>query len=542
MQRRRLLALLAAGTAGLAGCNAADDPAENDPATRTTDPATDAVTDRPPTDGAPSVATPPPAGEQHDHLDLPDGDGFAQFERLTMPGADRAGALTGVRYRTDEGVAVRLRVLSSASAEGPARIAATATNESPFVEHVRFLDIPPFHAPLRADAAEYADVELRDTSYRGDLQLLPTAESDLIETDPSVERTDAGVWRPAAGVTHPDLPEVLRLEPGDTLYGEYVVVGHREGEGSLQPARYRQSAPEGGFAITLWERGAPGPSADSRFADRTVPDLAGTWASDGTSERWFHEADASTPTYLYPSAERVETPGRIRFTYVNHGEEIAGGNPYDWSLHKLVDGEWFHIAPRGINQPMGFVQPGDTETWDRTFYGGDGLDTGETERREALVFGGTDGVSHLGGGTYAARVGISVDDRDPAALFELVGDETVVTPTTDAETERPGGELVVTDQTRADAERPRDLVAERVAADATEAGFDRRLIPEQVMQPWYAGFRNTLAFRSELREALDRIRLRTSRSVATNAVGYDREAVTVAFDGAAYRIEKRTPA
>lgn len=537
MHRRRLLALLGAGTAGLAGCNAVGESTETDPATTENGAATaDATTEPPATDEAPSVATPPPADEQHDHLELPEGDGFAEFQRLTIPGADRAGALTGVRYRTDDRVEVRLRVLSSASAEGPVRIAATVTNESPFVEHVRFTDIPPFHAPLRADAAGYADVELADTSYRGDLQLLPTAESDLVETDPTVERTDAGVWRPAAEVAHPDLPDVLRLEPGDTLYGEYVVVGHREGEGSLQLARYRQSAPEGGFAITLWERGAPGPTVESRFVGRDVPDLTGTWASDGTSERWFHEADAATPTYLHPSAERVETPGRLRFTYVNHGEEVAGGNPYDWSLHKLVDGEWFHVAPRGIPQPLMYVSPGNTETWDRTFYGGDGLDTGGTERTGMVQFGGGDGVAHLGGGTYAARVGISVDDRDPAALFELVGDATVVTPTADAETARRDGELVVTDGTRADADRPRDLVAERV--DAGESAVDRRLIAEQVMQPWHAGFRNTLAFRDEA----DRVRLRTDRHVATNAVGYDRETVTVAFDGAAYRIEKRTPA
>lgn len=508
--RRNVLALLAAaGAASVAGCSGVGGSNPDDERN-----GADEESDEP------EAATPP---ADHDPLELPENRFYDLFEDADL---GLSGALAGLQYSTLDRVVVRLRVDAEPGEDGPLTLAANATNEGAFPEYVRPRDVPPFDAPRSADIEGYADREPDETTYRGGLLVHPTAASDFIDRDPEFERTDAGAWQPVGSPTAA-FPDRIRLGPGETVYGEFVVLAHDEGDG-VQPARYDVSFADPGFRLTLWEDDHPGPTVDSQFAGEEVPDLR------EVPTRWFHAADAGSQTYLYPSAERVSTPGKIEFTYVNHHTEAASGNPYDWTLYKLVDDEWFHVAPYAVPSPLSHVQPGGSQSWTRRFFGGAGFDRGEEERAGAPRIDGSS-VGHLGGGTYAMRVGMSVEDAEPAALFELESEPTTVAPSADAEVVDEDDDVLVVEDRRwreEDDDWRRELHLSPAGVDPTEA--DERLIPEQVMQPHHHGLRNLLAYRDEATN----VQLRTDHGTANRPAGVDDDELLLAFEGDVYRIEK----
>jgi hypothetical protein len=245
----------------------------------------------------------------------------------------------------------------------------------------------------------------------------------------------------------------------------------------------------------------------------------------GESTAWYHEADASTAVYLLPSAERVEAPACIEFELRNRSYERLSGNPYDWTLFKLVDGGWFRIDPWAIPQPLSYVQPGETDRSELSLFHGDAMACDEGRS-----------VGYLGGGRYAYRVGHSRGEETQAALFDLDAPAVSPEPDDDVTVERDGEELVVTMPEWNDDEHPPQ--AEIVFERAEDADPDRRLIPEQLFRHPMVGFRNTLPL---FAEGIERITLRTDRHVVGRTTGYDSLETTVEYEGETFHATGEDP-
>lgn len=260
----------------------------------------------------------------------------------------------------------------------------------------------------------------------------------------------------------------------------------------------------------------PGPKEQSRFAGTDVPSMGDV--------AWYHEADESTPSYLHPETERASLPAEIKFTFYNNSEiDLDCGH---WRLEKLHDGKWFTIGPRMHTADCRIVESGETKSW--TLDASHGSPTTEQDRYEPgrSVFGS------LGGGRYAVTVGYGHDTDESGALVELSGPGVDVVPEENLSVEENGAEVVVTSPHYESAERTGTVVVSR----ATDA--DRRLVAEQVLQPYYRGLRNTLPF---LEDGVETVRLRTDSGTASSVPSppdeTDRSAARIEVDGKQYSVE-----
>lgn len=502
MNRRRLLALFAGGSASLAGCSAlggdGDDGDDGPGVTpydvpRGTD---DRATDEP-------TATPErtPGGGGADGL------GAATVAALET--GPRTVALPA-RYRGPDGGEVRIELRSTATADGPLTVRATLRNGNDWPNTFRLRALPPFGDPYGRPPAdgEYA----RSDS----LVFAPVAESGLVESIPGRERGRKGYWRLTETGTW--LPDVLRLAADESVSVDFAILGHPDGEGR-PPGRYRWRGGDRPFAATVWDSAAPGPDDGSRFGGTAAPALP------GGDVRWYHEVDAAATSYLEPSREQVSLPARVEFTLHNHGREPLGGNPYDWRLSKFDGGEWFRVAPWEIPAPHTTIPPGGTESWAFGLFGG-----------AAPAFPESEDVGHLGGGRYALRVGFS-RERDGegaghAALLEVAAPPVDVTPTDDATVVGAEDRTVTVRSERHGDGRPATLTVARVPGDAD------RLVPEQVLQPRFRGLRNALPYfgRSDLLEGgrVERVRLRSDWRITGRIVRGEGGAARFRFEGETY--------
>jgi hypothetical protein len=283
--------------------------------------------------------------------------------------------------------------------------------------------------------------------------LAPTENHDLAESVPDVRRDEAGRWR-LVDDGREWLPERLTLEPDEAVLGEYHLVASDDADDPpLVADEYRFLYQGEGFTVSVWETDAPGPESGSAFEDPQVPPLP-----NAETMAWYHEADAGTEVYLQPSDERVEAPACIEFELHNRSDERIAGNPYDWTLHKLDDGEWFRIAPWFVNQPLARIPPGDSDESELSLFHGDPMACEDGR-----------GVGHLGGGRYAYRVGFGREGETHAALLDLEAPAVDPRPDDDVDVERDGKEIVVTTPLWDDDEHPPDaeLVFERTTANPT---------------------------------------------------------------------------
>ncbi len=410
-----------------------------------------------------------------------------------------------------------MRFTSTATSEGPATIEARLTNENPFENTFRLEWTPPF-GRLAGDIPHPMGERTGDATYRAGLVFAPTANHDLVEDPPEIERDEAGYWRLSADRT-PDLPERVRLAPGETIHGAYALVGRAEGiDRGRPPGVYEFSrGGERPVRVTVWPTDAPGPDSTSTFTGVSVPDLPG----DGETA-WFHDADAETPTFVRPSVERTDLPARIEFTFINRSREPTRCG--HWNVYKLQDGAWFHLGPYVHTADCRFVAPGDVKTWPIRAAAGEMAPC----QAESYPF--------LGGGQYAAVAGYGHATATSAALVEIEAPPVTVVPTEDITTTRDGATVTATSKrwrTAPDSEhRSRVSLVLEPGADA-----DRQLIAEQVMRRRYRGYRNTLAFTGL---DIDRVVLRTDDRTADWTVGYDTEATQFQYDGRSYRITKQT--
>jgi len=307
MNRRSLLALLAGGSAALAGCSFAEDagpsvtPAalDDDTESVTGVPRTTADEETPKTDDG---ASPP------DHLL-----GVANVGSLAA--GERRVAFP-FRYRSDDAARVELQLLRAADADGP------LTNADPWTNTVRLRWLPPFGNPYGQPPVDAFDRRLpvaRERGYDTALAFAPTTDDGLASSVPALERDEEGYWRLAGTGTW--LPETVELDAEASVTGEFALVGHPEGTGR-PTGTYRWARPGDAVAVHVWDGASPGPDDPSRFAGASVPDLP----RDGPTY-WFHGADAETTAFLRPDAERVAAPARLDVAMHNRGPTPLGGTP-----------------------------------------------------------------------------------------------------------------------------------------------------------------------------------------------------------------------
>jgi len=453
-------------------------------------------------------------------------DGPVEFEDerraasiVDMETTSRTYALSPLSYRTEDGGEIRLRFAETATEDHPARIVASLENANDYENTFRLGWTPPFGRlgsdhpyPMGGDRGD------GEYTYREALVLVPTENHDLSDAEPPIERDDDGHWRLTGDRVR--LPETVRLGPGEVVRGEYAVVGHADGTGNGRPEGVYEFSrgQRGAVRIAVWDTDEPGPSAASRFEGESVPS-----PPREDSIAWYHDADASTPTFVRPSAERTDLPAEVEFTFVNRSRESAECG--HWNLYKLVDGRWFHVGPYIHTSDCRIVGPGATKTW-----------TLHAFRGKSVPCDGATEFGHLGGGRYAAVAGYGHEADHSAAMVELVGDAVALEPTADAEAETSGTRVTVTTSRpeKGDEHASPATLTVRRADNA-----DETVIVEQLYRRRYRGLRNALAF---FDDGVEEVVLQTDERTAERVVGYDGDVARVRYDGRNYeaRIDRRS--
>lgn len=196
-----------------------------------------------------------------------------------------------------------------------------------------------------------------------------------------------------------------------------------------------------------------------------------------------------------PDPERADLPeAEIACRLENDREEPFETNFYDWSLHRHRDGEWFHLGPYAVPQPLHTLPPGETHV--RRLF----VDNTDLERVRPPEVEGSEGertaARHgLGPGTYAVGITSTAEGREKAysAAFALEGDPVpLVVPETVTDTEREGDRVVVdVESTSPDHDLDRYDLTVRRRADPPRA--PHRFVDEQLYHARNAGMRAAFA-------------------------------------------------
>ena len=240
------------------------------------------------------------------------------------------------------------------------------------------------------------------------------------------------------------------------------------------------------------------------------------------------------PIVLVPERQSVQPEQPTEFTLRNRSQQQFNTNFYAWRLHKRVDGDWYHVAPRGWPEPLTPLDRGEQHTWTLTVTTdrvSDGAPVEIVQATEELT------VAGLGSGHYAFGIEGWFQSRGReksialAAGFELHADPLQLTPTAAIAETGWDGQTLVAGSTRGelvtDADQPDAFILERL--DGSGSDGEQRIV-EQVVRDEH--LRDTIALSQ--RHDADRVRLEEfSRS--TPAFGL-RDARTVAFQGNRYRV------
>lgn len=502
MRRRTLLSSLAAGSAALAGCTFAsgDDPDDQ----TTVAPTSDAPTT---TNGDETTTS--------DGDDPPDawGEPDALASVVELETGSRTYAFAPTRMHTDDRADITLWFDRTATAEHPARVRGWLENANNFANTFQLRWIPVVGRTYGRQPQGY--------NHEARLHFAPTENNDLAESVPEVTRDETGYWRVTD--TGSWMPDSHQLAAGERVELEFVLVGE-PGMPGRPTGTYEFRGGDETAQVAVWDTSSPGPDAESRFAGRSLPEFDGE-----SSVQWYHDADESTAAFVEPSTERVELDGRVDFEMVNHShEELGCGH---WNLHKLVDGEWFHVAPMGHTMDCRMLHPGGRKQWSlRAFHG------------EPVRCGGNGGCDsgltrgHLGGGEYAVVVGYGHPADESAALVELVGDPVAVVATENASVERDGDDVVVTTSQYGDDEHPSDASFSLARAPTAE----ERVIAEQVMGgsrfgSHRDGLRNALA---AMADDVERVVVRADEHVVDRALGRNGSSRRFRFRDQAYEVTR----
>lgn len=491
MRRRSLLTALTAGTVGLAGCSFRWGPEDGDAPPGTADSGPDptpsgTTTTREPVDGGeidgPARA---PGGRV---VDVDGGPRTIAIDPRTVRYADRVRAAVGL----------------SAPAEAPTRLRV-------ILQNVRDHEVVVETERLPLVGRSFAKLEDREAGLPG-LVFAPTEANELSERVPDVERGPEGYWRVADGVAETaPYPRQLRVRSGERIRADCHVVGPPD-SADWPTGTYRNAWTGGTVALHVWHSERPGPTAASRFGDRSVPSPG----DDDTTVTWYHEAGPETTAYVAPSTERRELPGSVTATAVNH-TRTAVGCGY-WRLYKLVGDAYYDLNPQLRADVCRQLSPGQRSTYRLVAFADDPVGDGGDARL----------VGNLGGGTYAVVSGYAPQGEAVGALVELDGPPVEIRPTDGVTARRDGSTTTVADPRRS-AQNAEPATATLTRTD--EAG--RTLIPEQVGQPWNRALRNTLPY---VDEEVDRVVLETSLDVLARAVEFGVDDYRFAYRGDAYQL------
>lgn len=424
----------------------------------------------------------------------------------------RTYALAPTRYRSDDAADVRVAFTTTATVDHPVRVRTTLANAAEWPNTFRLDEMPPFGRRSGRIRERERDREL---TYRSSLVFAPTEAHDLATHVPEVERGEDGTWRLAGEIDLTWTPDTVRLDAGETVTGEWYLVGRAGGGGEGRPTgRYEFRSGDTDLTVSVWNTDRPGPAGDSAFAGRSVPPL-----SEATD--WYHDAGPETPAYLEPDRERVDLPGSVDLTLYNHTYGRLSGN--SWNLYKLHEGAWYYLEPWAHTAVLRMIPAGGRRGYRLHAFSG-----------ETLPCEGAIGLGYLGGGTYAFESMYGSEDGPGhfAALLELRGPAVSVVPSEDATAERDGSAVTVEWPYRPELPRA-TLTVDRLGS---ELAAEERLLPEQVMRRRNRGLRNTLAY---VEPGVDRVVLRSDRntvSAASGASGYDPAVRRIQFEGDAFEL------
>jgi hypothetical protein len=285
----------------------------------------------------------------------------------------------------------------------------------------------------------------------------------------------------------------------------------------------------------------PGTSTDGTDTPATATDGGAAGCPDyDRVERvvCYDDVDPDAVDVVLEPSRRALGPGSsVDFTLHNRSERTLRTNFYNWNVHKRVDGDWYHVAPRMWNDPLMSVSPGESHTWTLTLDNGD-VEEGATVPRAS----GTEdvAVAGVGGGTYAfrSRGWFEDDDHDQAvafaATFDLDANPLALVPTDAVAGTSRDGDTLVADSTRGDPDDEDYRLGAYTLArvDAPDADV-RTLVAEQVVR------------RERLRDALalalehDAERVRIEEYDATYPLFGLQESTVFAFRGQHYEVSAR---
>jgi hypothetical protein len=243
----------------------------------------------------------------------------------------------------------------------------------------------------------------------------------------------------------------------------------------------------------------------SRFPDEEFPEDCPEYSGVGRVICYDAVDPDTVPAVLEPSARTVDEGGSIDFSLHNRSELKLRTNFYNWRIHKRVDGEWYHVAPRQYPEPLMAVEPDDSHAWTVSI-DNEGIVDGESvpsmSGTEQLTLRG------VGGGHYAFRArgwfeGESHEESVAfAATFEFDGPPIELTTTDSIESTEWDGETLVATSTRGDPDKDQKGTFELQRVSDPD-GEVQTTITEQVLRT--EQLRDTIALAFEY--DADRVRL-----------------------------------
>jgi hypothetical protein len=242
------------------------------------------------------------------------------------------------------------------------------------------------------------------------------------------------------------------------------------------------------------------------------------------------------PGYLEPSTTAFGPEEPVSFTLHNNSDGTLNTNFYNWRLHKRVDGEWYSVAPRFVNQPLMMLEPGDTHTWELTV-DNDGIEDGQPVRPVSSVEDLN--LTGIGRGRYAFRGRGWFEEQDHetdtafAATLDFEGEPLSLTPSNAIEGVGWEDETLVAESNRGNPDDEDYRLGAYELERVESADGARTMITEQVLRR--AQLRDVVAL--ALEHDADSVRLEEYN--ATHPIFGIDEARRVTYEGETFEITSR---